>query len=441
MSEPTQTVRIHCLTLSSAMRAIARDGEMEAGKVWVMCRDELKRAIAARDKWPTRDSLQKLVKGKFALHSQSAQMVCHAFLANVDTTTQLRKAGRREIRYPYKDKTFYPLMWPAQAMCIKGNKVILPMGRGRASLVLDRPDWLTEKAACKLVWNRTGYELHITVETQVYAIAEGDVHATADLGQIHQCAVTTNTGKGLIVSGRGIRAEKQRASKMHGSLAAKMARCKKGSRRYRRLQKTRNTYAVRSERRIRDLRHKGTRQVVDFCQHNEVASLFIGDPDGVRKKRSGRHHNQRMSQWEYGRDISYLTHKSKQAGISSFTGSERGTSSRCPVCGHQHKPKGRNWRCKACGFAGHRDLVGSANMHDIAFGVKTTFPVSKDVTYLRPGTSAMRVLDRSNRPDTGHGADHRVMLLHGRMESTTGIVRASEEAGHIRSTPSEAHSL
>lgn len=423
------------------MRSIARAGQMEAGKVWMMCRDELKRAIAARDQWPTRDSLQKLVKGRFALHSQSAQMVCHAFLANVDTTTQLRKAGRREMRYPYKDKTFYSLSWPAQAMCIKGNKVILPMGRGRASLVLDRPDWLSEKAACKLVWNRTGYELHITVETPVEENVEGDIHATIDLGQIHQCAVTTNTGKGLIVSGRGIRAEKQRASKMHGSLAAKMARCKKGSRRYRRLQKTRNTYAVRSERRIRDLRHKGTRQVVDFCEHHGVSSLFIGDPDGVRRKRAGRHHNQRMSQWEYGRDISYLTHKSKQDGISSFTGSERGTSSRCPVCGHKHKPRGRNWRCKACGFVGHRDLVGAANMHGIAFGEKTTFPAPEGVTYLRPGTSAMRVLDRSNRPDTGHGAGHRVMSLHGRMESTTGIVRASKEAGHTHSTPSEAHSL
>ena len=64
--------------------------------------------------------------------------------------------------------------------------------------------------------------------------------------------MTTNTGKGLIVSGRGIRAEKQRTSKMHGSIAARQARCKKGSNRYRRLQKARNTYAARSERRVRD---------------------------------------------------------------------------------------------------------------------------------------------------------------------------------------------
>ena len=58
---------------------------------------------------------------------------------NVDTATQLRKSGRSEIRYPYKEKLFYPLLWPAQAMSIDGNKIVLPMGRGRKSIVLDRP--------------------------------------------------------------------------------------------------------------------------------------------------------------------------------------------------------------------------------------------------------------------------------------------------------------
>jgi putative transposase len=444
MPTDLQTVRIACVSPAPTMRAIMRAGQMEAGKAWMACRDALHEAIQSRTKWPNRDSLQKLVKGKFGLHSQSAQMVCHAFLANVDTATQLRKSGRTEIRYPYKDKLFYPLLWPAQAMSIDGNKILLPMGRGRKSIVLNRPEWLTEKAACKLVWNRMDYELHVSMPAKAKEPVAGDVHATIDLGQIHQCAVTTSSGQGLIVSGRGIRAEKQRASKMHGSIAAKQARCKKGSKRYRRLQQARNQYAGRSERRIRDMRHKGTRQVVDFCEAGGVSQVFIGNPDGVRKRCSGRHHNQRMSQWEYGRDIDYLTHKIALAGMSSFTGSERGTSSRCPACGHRHKPKGREWTCKACEFRGHRDLVGSINMHPIAFGEKPMFPAANAITYLRPGTSARKVLDRSNRPDPGHGKDERPlapMSLHERMESTAGIARAPQGAGHVRSISSEAHSL
>ena len=131
------------------------------------------------------------------------------------------------------------------------------------------------------------------------------------------------------------------------------------------------------------MRHKGTRQVIDFCQANEVSDLYIRDPDGVRKTPCGRKHNQRMSEWEYGKDIKYLDYKSEHAGISSFSGSERGTSSRCPKCGHQHKPRGRNSVSKACGLSGHRDLVGSINGDQIAFQDKTTFTLSKDVMYFR----------------------------------------------------------
>ncbi len=87
---------------------------------------------------------------------------------------------------------------------------------------------------------------------------------------------------------------------------------------------------LRAERRVRDLRHKGTRQVIDFCKARAVEAVFVGNPDGVRRKNSGRHHNQRMSQWEYGRDIDYLQQKAEQDRIVSFIGDERGTSSQCP---------------------------------------------------------------------------------------------------------------
>jgi putative transposase len=368
-------------------------------------------------------------------------MVCHAFLANVETTVQLRKQGRKNIRYPYKEKRFYPLLWPAQAMTLDGDRIILPMGRGRKSVILPRPEWLTKPAACKIIWNRIGYELHVTAEMDSAQPSKKKVNATVDLGQIHQCAVTTDTGKGLIVSGRGIRSEKRRLNQMHGSLARKMSRSKKGSKRWHKLNLARNRYALRAERGIRDMRHKGTRQVIDFCQGNEVSDLYIGDPDGVRNKPCGRKHNQRMSQWEYGKDIEYLDYKSTLAGILSFSGSERGTSSRCPKCSHQHKPTGRNWVCKGCGFTGHRDLVGRINMHEIAFQKKTTFPVSKDVTYLRPGTCCWKFLNRSSRPDTGHRKGFGPLspaLSEVCVESTTDSVRSPKGAGHIYVRTSEA---
>lgn len=394
--ERVRIVSLKCL--SRRIQSTIRDGQMTAAEVWTACRDAHLTAREGHQKWPNRDTLQKATKGRFALHSQSVQMVTHTFLANVDTAKQLRSQGRTEIRYPYKDKRFFPLMWPAQAMHLEENRIVLPMGRGRTSLVLPRPDWLTEKAACKIVWNGLHNELHVTVsdgtEQQTISLTTTNKHATADLGQIHQAAVATNDGDALVVSGRGIRSLKRLHSKQLGEIASKRSRCKKGSRRWRKLSKARAKITLRFERRVRDLRHKGTRQVVDFCKKRGVESLYVGNPDGVRRKNSGRHHNQRMSQWEYGKDIDYLQQKSEQDRIVCFTGDERGTSSRCPVCGHRHKPKGRNWRCKACGFVGHRDIVGAVNMHPIAYGQVVQFP--QRITYLRPGS-----LRRSSSPDTG----------------------------------------
>ncbi len=390
-----QTVRIYRLThLSPTLFGRLKAAQMEGAQVWNYCCEVHKQARATYSKWPGQNDLQQATKGRFALHSQSIQMVVHAFLGNVETTLERRKTDRK-IKYPYKTKRFYPVKWPAQAVSRERGRVVLPMGGGRASIVLPL-DLPAESGACTLVWNR-GFELHVCIEVPQAEHAPGTKQATVDLGEIHLAAVTTNTGAALVVSGRGIRSLKRQRNMRHRQLAKKQARCQKYSRRWKKLQRAKNKMVGRSERRVRDLRHKATRQVIKFCQQKQVGTLFIGNPHGVRQGNKGRHHNQRMAQWEYGKDLDYLTHKSKQAHIMSFTGSERGTSSRCPVCEHRHKPKGRVWRCKKCGFIGHRDVVGSVNMHPLAYSHKVTFP--RSVTYLRPGPAR-----RSSRADTPHAS-------------------------------------
>jgi len=362
-----------------------RDAQAEAAQVWNLCMQMHRDARLQHDTWPGRNELQKATKGCSALHSQSVQMVVHAFLANIDTTRQLRQTHpQMRMRYPYKDNRFYPVHWPAQAVSRERGRVVLPMGKGRKSLVL--PLALPENSgACTLVWNN-GYELHVCVEIPQAENPPGDNHATVDLGEIHLAAVTTNTGKALIVTGRGIRSLKRQRTMQIRSITKKQSKCTKSSRRWKKLQRAKNKQCRRAERRIRNQRHQATRKVINFCIERKVGTLFIGNPHGVRNQNKGRHHNQRMALWEYGRDIDYLTHKSKQAHMVCFTGSERGTSSQCPACGHKHKPRNRRWTCKACRFKGHRDLVGSINMHRLAFGEHVTFP--RSFTYLRPSVLA-----------------------------------------------------
>lgn len=370
--------------LSRSQFSRLKVAQMEAAAVWNLCMETHKQARMAHSQWPGRNALQKATKGRFALHSQSVQRVVHAFLANIETTQHLRQTHpQMRMKYPWRTKRFYPVSWPAQAVCIQPGRVVLPMGKGRKSLVLPL-DLPAASGACTLVWNR-GFELHVCIEIAQEVHAPGDAHATVDLGEIHLASVTTNTGKAMIVTGRGIRTLKRQRTKQLRTLTKKQAHCTKYSRRWKKLQRTKNKVCKRSESRIRDMRHKATRKVINFCIEQKVGTLFIGNPHSVRSHNTGRHHNQRMALWEYGKDIDYLTHKSKQVHISCFTGSERGTSSQCPCCGHKHKPRNRQWHCKVCGFTGHRDLVGSINMHRLAFGDQVEFP--RSFTYLRPSSS------------------------------------------------------
>jgi putative transposase len=430
-----ETVRIYRLdNLPPSLSRRLYDAQQEAARVWNFCKDMHQEARRQGTRWPNRDTLQKATKGQFALHSQTVQMICHAFLANVEMTRQIKKQNPK-IRYPYKEKRFYPLLWPPkQAVCVEHGRVVLSMGRGRPSIVLKVS--IPENAGgCKIVWN-DGYELHVSVPVKPAGEAPGAARATADLGQIHLAAVTTSTEEALVVSGRGIRAAKRRLNMALAEIARKRSRCRKGSHRWRKLQRARVKVSTRIERQVRDLRHKGTRKVVEFCKQHKVGSLYVGNPDGVRSRSAGRHHNQRMSQWEYGRDIDYLQHKCRQIGIECFTGQERGTSSQCPQCDHRQRPKGREWVCKECGFRGHRDVVGSVNMHPIAYEEKVVFP--QRITYLRPGPvkgsgggmnnrRRSQEPERSSRPDTGQSCLGKIAVQP--PATALRCARASQEVG------------
>ena len=390
-----ETVYIYPLTtLRPSLRRRLYEAQQEASRVWTLCRD---RHLAARQRhthWPTRDELQQATKGQFALHSQAVQMICHQFLANVDTAREVRQTNRK-IRYPYKDKRFFPLYWPAQAVSRERGRLVLPMGRGRRSLVfkLDLPEQI---GGCKLVW-KDGYELHVSVPVSPAETARGQAQATVDLGEIHQAAVTTTTGAALVVSGRGIRSLKRQRHMALGQLARKRKRCKPGSRRSRRLWAVLAARkAPASDGRSGTFATKARAKSSPSASSRVWAACSLAILTGCASRTAGAITTSAWQAWEYGRDIAYLTYKAKHACIESFTGSERGTSSQCPVCGWKQKVKGRQWRCRnpECSFQGHRDVVGSVNMHPLAFGTKIPFPAR--ITYQRAGP--VRVLAWSKQP-------------------------------------------
>ncbi|MFP5269976.1 RNA-guided endonuclease InsQ/TnpB family protein [Coleofasciculus sp.] len=389
--QTTNVYRLPFLSIEVFQRLQA--SQQESAKVWNTCKDLHRTCRVSHLEWLSLTDLQKHTKGKFELHSQSIQLVCRAFIGNIDSTKSNRQQGLKNIKYPWRDKKFYPAHWHGQAVKHQKGKTVLSMGKGRKPIVLpiEIDPYCT---IAKLVWSR-GFELHVSHNVEVSPQVKSDVTAAIDLGEIHLATVVTSSGEGLIVTGRGIRSLKRHRHKQLRQIVKKQSRCKKGSRRWQKLQRAKNKLLLRTERRIKDLRHKATTSVVSFLKAQGVSQVYIGNPDGVRRKNSGRKHNQRMAGWEYGTDIDYLTYKCKIAGIKASDGNERGSSSTCPECGHRHKPRSRNWKCPKCKFTDHRDLVGAVNIHHIGFGKKIVMPTR--ITYLRPG-----ITRSSSSGDTRH---------------------------------------
>ncbi len=179
-----QTVKSYRLThLPPTLFGRLKAAQMDAAQVWNLCCELHKQARTTSTTWPDRNELQQATKGRFGLHSQSVQMVVHAFLANVETTQKLRASHpKMRMKYPWKAKRFYPVHWPAQAVSRECGRVVLPMGRGRASIILHL-DLPAASGACTLVWNN-GFELHVCVEVPQAAHAPGTNRATVDLGEI-----------------------------------------------------------------------------------------------------------------------------------------------------------------------------------------------------------------------------------------------------------------
>jgi putative transposase len=215
-----------------------------------------------------------------------------------------------------------------------------------------------------------------------------------DPGVIHPFAVAGPDGEGLLVSGRAIRAETHlhlRETKRRQRAVARQAPRpgQAGSRRWRKHQARQRKIEARHKRRVRQAQHEAARTVVDWAVRHRVGTLKVGDPRGVLGLRAGRRHNKRVRDWRIGHLIRCLKDKAEQAGINVLLVDERGTSSTCPACRRRvPKPKNRNFTCTHCGFSGHRDLVGGANIAQRTpaggtITTRTVFPVL--ITHRRAG--------------------------------------------------------
>ncbi|NTU79794.1 MAG: transposase [Chloroflexales bacterium] len=351
----------------------------EAGRCWS---ELVALHVASRGgKWLTERELKALSKGgRFRLHSQSVQALAEKLIANVDTArtnrTQEQEAGAEPTtRFPYREKPYQTVTWKGQAVRVEGERLVLPNGRTQADLVLPLPARFhgADIRQVELLWRADHYQMALTIaepppkpdeQPAPDERAAGQV-AGVDLGEVNLAAVCTQDGQALVVNGRLLRHLKQLRNKRHAAYAERQARCKKGSRRWKQLQRQKSRTSAKLYRQQRNILHQASRKVIDFAEAHSVNELAIGDvrdiADGVAK---GRHANQKISQWPHGQFRRYLKEKGERRGMRSTLTGEAYSTRTCSCCGHCHPsaPRGRVFRCSGCGTTIHRDANGAANI-------------------------------------------------------------------------------
>ncbi len=322
--------------------------------------------------WTDASEKKKWINGKtHNLHSQTIQAIIELHEETCERTRLLRKNGDKNWRYPHKHKSFFTLKYKKSAMKFleENNHKLFKLSNGRNEkyLILSFPSHIdTEKVKnAEIVFKHNHYYLHIAIEKPKREQVVGNEIAGGDPGEIHALTVSNGT-KHAIFTGKELRSLHRLRNKVLRNLSKRISRKKKGSKSFWKLVNRKRSFLSWIERKIEYIEHCISKMVIDWCVENQVATLYIGNPDGVQKntrKRKNKSLNQKLSNWSFGQLYQKIHYKGLLRGILVEKREESYTSGTCPNCGAYKKQSGRKFTC-SCGKTGHRDVVGASNIRD-----------------------------------------------------------------------------
>lgn len=329
---------------------------LECGRIYSKTLVTFWRIQRKKDIWLSKYAMQKLIKGE-GVHSQTAQACIDSFYNSLKTWRALKRNGNKTARPPTRQRKYFLVQYKGQAIKLKKDMLILPNGRKNTGIQIP---WKHEKPATISI--RTGYrsaEIIACYNTpDPTPIKEG--RATAiDLGQIH----LATTSDGWSVSGRKLRSLRRYQNKIKGTLASLQSKKSRGSKAWKKLQRTKNKVLSKLNNQISDITHKATTGIVSTLEKTGVKTLVLGDLTGIREENNqGKLRNQENHQWNFQQISWQLTYKAQQKGMTVAPTPEHCTSSTCPICGTITKTNTRTFSCSNCKFTMHRDLLGAHNI-------------------------------------------------------------------------------
>jgi putative transposase len=386
-------IRVHKTAFITSKKNLDRLFECNriSAQVWNDCLKIAKQYYKESGKWIRKTDLEKLMKGKYPIHSQSIQAVVHKYIWARDAVREARKQGYTEIKYPYRQKKNFNTKWKKDGFKIHENgKIELSLGTWHGKRQEPITVWIKNLPQSKvkeieLIYDRK-LMLCFTYDDGSELEVNNNVHTAAiDLGEIHAISSVSENNEGIIITGRKLRSIKRLRNKKLAELRRKMSKCKKGSRQWRKYNRAKRYILSKAKVQSTDTLHKISKKFVDWCGEQQVKHVIVGDVEGVQRntrKKRRKTVNEKLSQWQFGQLLKYLEYKLQVKGITLEKVNEAYSTQTCPVCTRRKKPSGRVYKCK-CGYEQHRDIHGASNiLTRELYGVFQPMEI-KSIEYLR----------------------------------------------------------
>ncbi|AFZ35474.1 transposase, IS605 OrfB family [Stanieria cyanosphaera PCC 7437] len=296
-----------------------------------------------------------------SLHAHSSDAVTQSFYGSLKSWRTRRKTDPHS-KPPKRRRWYFKVTWKKAAIKLKNGKLFLSNGRGNKSLVVD---WRWKKPkTVELGWNKASqcYELRACYSDTIPNTGEAKGVAAADLGEIHPMVIADGVNTDIF-NGRYLRSVRRYQNKVKGKLAKLIDKKKRGSKRRKRLIRSKQKQLAKFNNQIKDIEHKLTSRAVSMLKLRGIQTLVIGDVRDIRDDLDdGKKNNQKLHQWSFGSIRHKLEYKCARAGIKTTLITEEYTSQECLCCRTRNKPKKRNYLCNSCHAKFHRDQVGSNNI-------------------------------------------------------------------------------
>jgi putative transposase len=371
----------------------------ESADIWNFCITKNNEYFKSETKLYSKQEFREMLKeyATSVICAFNKQTIIDRVIDSYKAISKARKAGRKDLRFPYKLKKFYPTEWNYNFLHpdYLNNTISLTTARyigddgkphnGKQIRLKFKTPIPQNIKTLKLVYEHGRYYACISYLVEVEEKQPTSNHIAAiDLGEIHAISSVSDQQDQLIITGRKIRSIKQFRNKKQAELRSKMDKCVKGSRQWHKYNRAWQYIKSKTRRQLDYHIHKLTRMYTNWAKEKGISLVYCGNVTGIEygtNEKGSTLTRQKINQWEYGKIMKLLEYKLGLEGIRFIKVNEAYSSQICPSCGFKNKPGSRNYCCSNCEEEFHRDIVGAWNI--LRVNHKVNFVPNKNVKYLR----------------------------------------------------------